>query len=605
MIESINMLHIGFKVVCIDGRITIDIAPENNLESLNTVFAANARLPFEDDTIDFIFCDDLFEYFSWTDNQRLAKELIRILKPEGIMRVAMHDSDMTIDVNDSEILPTMKNNSSVNSDLFGNEFNTQYVGHDFHTLGHRYAYNYEDMACILKETGFTDLRKRLFQESTFEALRNLETRKESTLIIEASKVASPTPLVTIFCLVFNQEEFVRDALESFLFQRASFGYQVIVSDDSSTDKTTDILKEYERNHNNLKVIYRKKNLGAEMNFLYTIHDVRSKYVVYCDGDDYFTDQFKLQKQVDFLESNPEYSMCFHPVTVHYQDGSLSDSTYPPPERRFNKTEFTLNDLLKYNFMPTNSVMYRWRFINENILDSFPKSIFPGDHYLHLLHAQTGMIGFIDEVMSVYRKHSGGIWWDIQDTNKLYSRYFVELFSFYYEVYRNIAINKEKYYTDTLMPFFTKLMLAINDSEYLMKLSQLFEKYPLFAAEQFWLLYQKQEEEINSNQYPFPFSQVREGSKIVIYGGGIVGKIFLEQIKRSKYCECLFVIDRYHERIKRIADVEVREPEEIKKYEYDNVIIASQEFTDEMYQSLVRLGVPAEKIVMCEFPSNND
>lgn len=135
----------------------------------------------------------------------------------------------------------------------------------------------------------------------------------------------------------------------------------------------------------------------------------SKYAAICDGDDYFTDPRKLQKQVDFLEANPDCAICFHPVDVIYEDGS-PPRVYPTPDMLPKEAgnKFSLTDLLAGNLIQTNSVMYRWRF-KDGLPAWFDSSLVQADWYWHLLHAETGRIGYIDERMAVYRRHGGAMY----------------------------------------------------------------------------------------------------------------------------------------------------------------------------------------------------
>lgn len=186
----------------------------------------------------------------------------------------------------------------------------------------------------------------------------------------------------------------------------------MINDDASTDGTADIIREYEQKYPDIiKAMYQTQNQWSKKQTLskvLTFPYVRGQYVVLCEGDDYWTDPLKLQKQVDFLDAHPECSICFHPVTVKYDDKSQPDSIFPSEKMLQGKTILEFDDLLKCNFIQTNSVMYRWRF-HKDSLDLFPDGILPGDWYLHLLHAQVGKIGFLPDVMSVYRRNQGGIW----------------------------------------------------------------------------------------------------------------------------------------------------------------------------------------------------
>jgi hypothetical protein len=123
-----------------------------------------------------------------------------------------------------------------------------------------------------------------------------------------------------------------------------------------------------------------------------------------DGDDYWTSPHKLQKQVDFLDSHPECALCFHPVVRIYDEGNKTQEiTYPPGKKEF----YTFKDLLEENFIMTSSAVFR-----NKLFHKFPDWYFHiamGDWPLHLLNAEHGVIGYLDEIMSVYRIHRGGMW----------------------------------------------------------------------------------------------------------------------------------------------------------------------------------------------------
>ncbi len=132
-----------------------------------------------------------------------------------------------------------------------------------------------------------------------------------------SKKIEQKPLVAIQCITYNHEPYIRDALEGFAMQKTNFPFVAIVHDDASTDKTAEIIREYaEKYPDIIKPIFETENqyskkdgsLGRIMKE--AIATTRAKYIAMCEGDDYWTDPLKLQKQVDFLESNPDYGMCY-------------------------------------------------------------------------------------------------------------------------------------------------------------------------------------------------------------------------------------------------------------------------------------------------------
>ncbi len=267
------------------------------------------------------------------------------------------------------------------------------------------------------------------------------------------------PKLTVITVSYNQEKFIAQALDGFVMQKTDFPFIVIVGDDGSTDKTQEIIKEYaEKYPDIIKPILQKNNTGIYKNAMTTYNKAESEYVALCEGDDYWTDPLKLQKQVDFLDANPKYSICFHNVKTVFEDKSQPDNIFPPAELRFNKTSLELDDLLKHNFIQTNSVVYRWRFHkDEPISNIFPVDILPGDWFIHILHALKGKIGFIDETMSVYRRHPDGLWWEsAKNINNLHLIHGMKELKFYIHVQKLVG-SKNQTFKKTYNSFVEKLI----------------------------------------------------------------------------------------------------------------------------------------------------
>lgn len=129
-----------------------------------------------------------------------------------------------------------------------------------------------------------------------------------------------TPLVSICCITYNHAQFIRKCLDGFLMQQTDFPIEILIHDDCSTDGTTEIIREYKAKYPELIFpLYEEENQyqqgkAGEIDF-YNYRRARGKYIAYCEGDDYWIDPLKLQKQVDFMEANPEYSVCFHDYVV--------------------------------------------------------------------------------------------------------------------------------------------------------------------------------------------------------------------------------------------------------------------------------------------------
>jgi glycosyltransferase involved in cell wall biosynthesis len=278
----------------------------------------------------------------------------------------------------------------------------------------------------LQKNGFYMVGLEVFNQNT-SAINLYE--KHGFVSVEEngnmSKMEVGLVKLTVITSTYNHEKFIRQALEGFVMQRTNFPFEVIVHDDASTDETADIIREYKEKYPHIiRPIFQTENQwnkGISATVAFASPQVKGEYVAFCEGDDYWTDPNKLQKQADFLDSHPDYSVCFHPVKVICDDNSHDSTIFPRPKFRFNKTTLTLEDLLKRNFIQTNSVMYRWRFGNENIGEIFPKGILPADYFFHLLHAEKGKIGFISDVMGVYRKHRGGMWWGAGESDDFFIR----------------------------------------------------------------------------------------------------------------------------------------------------------------------------------------
>ncbi len=236
---------------------------------------------------------------------------------------------------------------------------------------------------------------------------------------------SSKPLVSVVSITYNQSRYVKQALDSFLSQVTNFDYEIIVCDDASTDGTSEIVSRYAQEHPaQVHATLRKKNIGAQSNLIDALGRAKGEYIALCDGDDYWTDSTKLQQQVDVLEKNPGINLCFHRTNVIFDDSSHPEATFPRDDKGF-----TRNNLIKKNFIPTNSVMYR-----RTTSYAMASEVMPLDWYLHLYHVRDGEIGFIDKVMSVYRRHEGGVWWQShQNLDKLWIKYGVDHARFYKEL----------------------------------------------------------------------------------------------------------------------------------------------------------------------------
>ncbi len=293
-------------------------------------------------------------------------------------------------------------------------------------------------------------------------------------------------LVSICCITYNQKNYIKQCLDGFLMQKTDFKFEVLIHDDCSTDGTTEIIQEYEQKYPDIiKPLYENENQfskGGPVLNIYNFPRVKGKYVAICEGDDYWTDPYKLQKQVDFLEANPDYSICFHNVKRVFENLSVPEDIFPEQVVLSSVWNFSKDALLECNFIPTNSVMYRWASV-ENIVGKIPDKILPGDWYLHLLFAQQGKIHFIEDVMSVYRVNQGGIWGAISQETRLL-RFSLKIFNFYFNVYNNFAYKNPKYYHELLKICENIQTVNFKHKKYFF-LIKFFLKYPILNIRAFY------------------------------------------------------------------------------------------------------------------------
>ena len=254
--------------------------------------------------------------------------------------------------------------------------------------------------------------------------------------------------VSVIVHTYNHENFIRQTLDSILNQEVNFEFEVIVGDDASPDSTPKIIQEYQQKFPTIiKPLLHPKNLGGygKGNTLATLAVCKGQYIAAMDGDDYWTNPYKLQKQVDFLDRNPDFVACFHNALIHFEDGSYPDG-YVNDQTQQQVT--TIEDLVGEDeiwYMATSSVMFR-----NGIIKMYPQWFHDsksGDIPRYILLGKHGKFFYFNEVMSVYRKNGGGMSFTDgkQDADFLFNRIGMyqgidqELdFKFHKKINKNIA-----------------------------------------------------------------------------------------------------------------------------------------------------------------------
>jgi glycosyltransferase involved in cell wall biosynthesis len=209
--------------------------------------------------------------------------------------------------------------------------------------------------------------------------------------------------VSVVMTTYNHEDYISQAVQSALMQKVAFDYEIVIIEDCSTDRTRDIVRSLERRHpDRIRLVLPATNCNDSRNFARVIETAPSQYIACLEGDDYWTCREKLQKQVAFLDDHPECATCFHNVRQQWEDGR--SRTYNAPDQ---KPITGMGEILAGNFIATASVMFR-----RGLFGAFPEWFFRlpiGDWPLHVLNTQYGRIGYLADVMGVYRVHSRGLW----------------------------------------------------------------------------------------------------------------------------------------------------------------------------------------------------
>lgn len=212
------------------------------------------------------------------------------------------------------------------------------------------------------------------------------------------------PIVTIVCTTYNHEKYIADCFEGFLSQRTNFKYEILVHDDASKDNSASLIREYEHKYPDVfRVICQTENQyskGVNIWFDILFPMAKGKYIAICEGDDYWIDPLKLQKQVDFMEDHPDYSMCYHNAVslyvqahrLHAFDGTLESY------------DLSFYDAVHSWRVPTASILFRKKgFKYPEWLDV----IYSGDYSLILICSLLGKIHSIGGIRSVYRINTEG------------------------------------------------------------------------------------------------------------------------------------------------------------------------------------------------------
>lgn len=312
------------------------------------------------------------------------------------------------------------------------------------------------------------------------------------------------PLVSVRLMTYNHAAFIRDAMEGIMKQEISFPVEVVVGDDFSTDGTLDIIREYKDTANiKIKILERKvgdeywgkrQEKGRLYNFINILENCKGKYIALLDGDDYWTDPKKIQKQVDFLKTNEDCVLCHHWHKLAVERNSRYQEVEAPkeghgyyPQEKSDVSKVFCNKLR----VKTRTILFRNVINPGDLLTAFPNAAF-GDVPLSFLLGKKGKFGFIDEEMAVYRVTGKGV--STEGLNKLGVRRFkIEHLKNWIRIwdqadklydyrYKSLSLGSVRF-------FFSLMPITVNDVVGIIAFNQINRDYPFIdkTINSFWLV----------------------------------------------------------------------------------------------------------------------
>lgn len=285
-------------------------------------------------------------------------------------------------------------------------------------------------------------------------------------------------LVSICCITYNQEQYIRQTLDSFLNQKTNFAFEIVIHDDASTDRTAEIIKEYEKKYPDIiRAMYQEQNQYSKgvtnPSGAFNYPRARGIYIAMCEGDDYWIDSRKLQKQVDYMQAHPDCSMCCHSAKIEVVDGSYTESKVRPfsTSKILSPTEV----IDKKSGIPTASLLFKTALVQP--VPEYYTNCPVGDIPLQLLFVSSGTVYYMDEMMSVYRigdKESWTVREKSGDYVKKQERYFLQM----KQMYETFDAQTSFQYHDAIASAILRLrfLTYVNTKQYAHIFAKEFRKY---------------------------------------------------------------------------------------------------------------------------------
>ena len=241
-----------------------------------------------------------------------------------------------------------------------------------------------------------------------ERIRTFNLDEISGTEISDQSSLTDYPLVSVTMITYNHEPYIDQAIEGVLFQETDFSIELVIGEDCSTDRTREIVMKYQKKHPEIiRVIMYDQNVGARKNSQRTLKACRGKYIAFCEGDDYWTDPLKLQKQVDFLEKNPNHGMVYTNYQTLFEDSGKIVHRNRDPKIPDDDIYYKY---LTSSFIGTLTVMARSDLIKEYVIKfkELMKAWVMGDRPLWLYISSRSKCGFLDDYTAVYRRNANSV-----------------------------------------------------------------------------------------------------------------------------------------------------------------------------------------------------
>lgn len=222
------------------------------------------------------------------------------------------------------------------------------------------------------------------------------------------------PVVSVCMVSYNHGKFIAQAIESVLMQKSNFKIELVIGEDCSTDNTRAIIEKYQIQYpDKIQLITSSHNVGMQPNFIRTYKACRGKYVAILEGDDYWIDETKIQRQVNLLETRPEVVMCFADAEEVTVSGQVLQAHFVP--KQFQR-DLNQDEILRNYCPPTLTVLFR-----NDVLDTLPDSfavVENGDYFLFSMLTSHGIAAYLPgPAVADYRRHAGGVWSSLSQEKK--------------------------------------------------------------------------------------------------------------------------------------------------------------------------------------------